>query len=179
MHYLLYREWAHRLHEAVPNVDLTYKSEMDTALMRLELDGFETALVQDTDVDPEVILRHSVFGLARTGLINDSWTYGNRDDIGLQSCSFERVLEVTPTGRGMELYGWALGMSDLLPRTFASRAFSIAVEEDGIPRLEPVELPFIDDTEEEQEEESKVSRSRQMHPSRRQLDGDGQGHETF
>lgn len=140
-HYLFYREWAVRLHEAAPDLDCSYKGEMAVAEIFLDLEEFGTALLQDCGEDLEVILRHSLFGLTRAGLINDSWSYGPRNHYSAQCCEFETFLIVTPTGRGMELYGWASGSPDLLPRNFASRAYEYEPES-RIPRLEKVRTWF-------------------------------------
>lgn len=140
-HYLLYREWAARLHEAAPDLDCSYKGKMALAEIFLDLEEFGTALMQDCDENLEVILRHSLFGLTRAGLINDSWFYGARSRQSVIYHDFETFLEVTPTGRGMELYGWATGWPDLLPKNFASKAHEYEPES-GIPRLKKVRTWF-------------------------------------
>jgi hypothetical protein len=140
-HYLLYKELAARLHDEASDLDMSVNREMKRATLYLDLHEFETALMtlisdstENSTEDPEAILRHSIFGLCRTGLLHDSWHYSTNDNIEPYP-----LLKVRPTGRGMELYGWALGVSDLLPRNFASRAFQLEIPTD-IPRLESVEL---------------------------------------
>jgi hypothetical protein len=139
-HYLLYRDLAVCLHEEAPDLDLSYKTEMKKVSIYLDRDEFEIALVastQDNSEDSEAILRHAIHGLCRAGLVNDSWAYGRS------------LLRITPTGRGIELYGWVLGLTDLLPRNFASRAFPLEIPSE-IPHLKKMTLrdlhkPFEDD----------------------------------
>jgi hypothetical protein len=142
-HYLLYREWAKLLNDLMPDIDLSYSTEMELANICLDLGEFESALMQDSEAEPEAILRHSIFGLTRAGLLNDTWLYGSPQKSGWRSCPFDNYIKVTPTGRGIELYGWALGFPDLLPKTFASRAASGNIEDDEIPRLESLALSSL------------------------------------
>jgi hypothetical protein len=149
-HYLLYRELAARLRDEAPDLDLSYTDKMNKATMYLKRSEFEAILMRDSSEDPEAILRHSMFGLSRAGLINDSWYYGSGDSVA------SGFLRVIPTGRGIELYGWVLGVTDLLPRNFVSRAVTLEIP-DEIPRLETVMfLDLYPEDEDEDEDEGNV-----------------------
>lgn len=158
-HYLMYREWAYHLHQEAPEIDLSYVDEMNLATMHLDFEEFTSALMQEIPQDPEVILRHSMMGLARIGLINDSWSYGKHIRTS-ENSPFENeewtIVSATPTGRGMELYGWAFGMPDILPRNFSAKASGLQSIED-IQRLEDISLPYIHEQEEEEEEDFSFS----------------------
>jgi hypothetical protein len=104
-HYLLYRELASHLHNQAPDLDMSYEPQMKRATLYLDLDEFEAALMaliedgsEDSAESPEAILRHSLFGLCRIGLLYDSWHYRRKDED--KACP---LLKVRPTGRGMEL----------------------------------------------------------------------------
>lgn len=149
-HYLIYRELARYLYRAARYLDLSYDSKMKTAIMCLDLEEFETslmALMVHCKDDPEAILRHSMWGLTRSGLINDTWYYG-------KSYAFKNeIVRVMPTGRGMELYGWLLGISDLVPKNFASRAFMLEIPT-GIPHLQEVTMPLLNDDDDDDDDDA-------------------------
>jgi len=135
-HYLLYREWAARLH-GVPGLNLG--ADRDCAMMDVELAEFATALAHDGDLDLDAVMHHSIPGLVSASLLGDHYSFGARDATQAEDSPFESVLRVWPTVTGLELYGWAQGLPGLLPYKFISEAIAFDLE-DAIPRLVGVAL---------------------------------------
>jgi hypothetical protein len=149
-HYLLYREWAARLHE-IPGLSLSTASDRDKASMHLDLIEFETVLSAGSSVHASVAVPHAIYGLIGAGLLSQDYAYGSgrkRFSVAAKTgvvarSRFERVLIVSPSPSGMELYGWAQGLPGLLPFQFTSKALPFELA-DPIPRLMRVDFPTLD-----------------------------------
>ena len=70
-HYLLYREWAARLDD-LNDLNLGVDGGRSQALMQIELEEFYNVLVDESDVELNAALSHSIVGLVRVGLLGDS-----------------------------------------------------------------------------------------------------------
>ena len=75
-HYLLYREWADRLH----GVARKYMMQVHRKKigMDFDLDEFVDVLVSDTDVGRVSAMTHSIYGLVRAGLLSDRYWWDDR-----------------------------------------------------------------------------------------------------
>jgi hypothetical protein len=126
-HYLLYREWADRLHGIYINLGLGENCQKAT--MHVESDEFETVLAAGSGVDGYTAMTHALYGLAGAGLIQDDFSSGTSRKSGLFKrgsayikSKFEQVLDVRPSPSGLELYGWAQGLPGLAPNEFPIKA---------------------------------------------------------
>jgi hypothetical protein len=138
-HFLLYREWAIRLHG---RTDLNIGDE-DSALhavLDVDLNEFERFLNVDGNMNFEEATTHAISGLEAANLLAKPCC-GPRAQVA-QDSAFEYVLRTTPTMRGGELYGWAQGLPGLLPTEFTSKA-KVFDTETRIPRLRNVALPRL------------------------------------
>lgn len=115
-HFLLYRAWD----EVLSGQDLDLWAKSDRRKARLFVDELEFApiLTGDSEVDPSDALAHALNGLSRRGLIEvPAW--GARDWVSVKGHDFDYVIAAVLTLAGLELYGWALGLTGLTPGTFA------------------------------------------------------------
>ena len=64
-HYLLYREWAARLHQ-VEGINLGLDSGRDMAEMQLDAMEFIGSLLAGEDIEPSSALAHAVLGVAKS-----------------------------------------------------------------------------------------------------------------
>jgi hypothetical protein len=128
-HYLLYREWAARL-RIIGIYELGVDTGRTQATMEISSIEFAKLLVGYSGVDENDAMSHAVGGLIRVGLLGDSFLYNGR------------LVRVTPSIMGLELYGWAQGLPGLSPRGFASKAqlFEITT---AIPRPNSVGFPKL------------------------------------
>jgi hypothetical protein len=135
-HFLLYREWAGRLHG---RTDLKLGVDRNPATMHVELNEFTSTLITDTDTPAEDALHHAIIGLVDLGLIEDSYAVGDRSNLSVvyKPSPFEHLLIVTPSIRGIELYGWAQGLPGLTIDKFLTMAKVFAADP-PIPRLTKV-----------------------------------------
>jgi hypothetical protein len=144
-HYLLYREWAARLHRIVP-FNLADPEIVERAVMHIDLEEFNPALARGSGVDYIHATPHAIIGLAGANLIDDFYVmveYRKRFSKGVNvRSSFPHVLKVRPSRQGIELYGWAQGLPGLLPIEFTSEAVPFDLD-DPIPRLTKVKLPNL------------------------------------
>lgn len=140
-HYLLYREWAARLHD-LNDLNLGVDGGRSQALMQIELEEFYKVLVDESDVELSAALSHSIVGLVRVGLLGDSYSFGPTKDMGHINSGFESVLAVSPSVTGIELYGWAQGLSGLSAQEFISKA-TLFDPENPIPRFGNIEFPML------------------------------------
>lgn len=124
-HYLLYREWAEGLHD-VKDINLGVDEGRRQAEMHLELIEFVNVLVMGEEIDQSSALNHAISGLVRVGLIADHYSYGQSGKPPAPQSKFEFALSVQPSAIGVELYGWAQGVSGgLSPHEFTTRAVVI------------------------------------------------------
>jgi len=138
-HYLLYREWADRLH-GLTYMNLGMPTTARGAALYVELYEFERFLNTDGNIRTGEATAHAITGLQAADLLTDT-ACGPRSDIA-QDSPFEHVLRAAPTMRGCELYGWAQGLPGLLAGEFTSKAEVFNVEP-AIPRLENAALPKL------------------------------------
>lgn len=142
-HYLLYREWADRLH-GVDDLNLGNNREAVRAGMQVDLDEFLPLLLAETDVYPNSILSHAIAGLVNVGLLADAYSFGPKDAVAsfVGEVQYDRVLIVSPSIPGLELYGWAQGLPGLMPFEFPSRA-AVFDTEPPMPRITSALLPLL------------------------------------
>jgi hypothetical protein len=140
-HYLLYREWAARLH-GIHDLNLGMSEDRSQATMDVELNEFLPVLIQDAEVHAQAALGHSIPGLIRVGLLEHEYSMGPRESAGRPDSQFEHVVRVRPSVIGLELYGWAQGLPGLSPGEFSSEAVVFDLKE-AIPRLTGVTLPNL------------------------------------
>ena len=140
-HYLLYREWAARLHD-VGSINLGLDSGRKVAQMNVKLEEFITCLLVGDEMESQAALTHAVPGLFRVGLLGGSYRYGAKGAVAAPTSEFEFLLVVEPSAAGMELYGWAQGLPGLNPHEFTSKA-AVFNPETPIPRIEGIELPLL------------------------------------
>jgi len=136
-HFLLYREWAGRLHG---RTDLNLGMTLSTirATLDVELHEFERLLNADDSIPFGQATAHAIPGLQAVKLLSDNSACGPRSEVARDS-PFENVLQVQPSMRGCELYGWAQGLPGLSAEEFTSKA-EVFDTEPAIPRLENVAL---------------------------------------
>jgi hypothetical protein len=142
-HYLLYREWADRLH-GMSDLALGDQRDRENALMHVDLKEFLTLLMNvSTDLDPSAVISHTIPGIANAGLLAERYWIGGRYDSQLSKWApFAEVLSVFPSVRGLELYGWAQGLPGLAPSQFPFVARTFEPTE-PIARLNGVALPRL------------------------------------
>jgi hypothetical protein len=144
-HFLLYREWAVRLH----GKQLLLNENQSNATMYGDLDEFCALLIDGSGIDDgAAALFHSLTGLAASGFI-DKLSWGARERLGIRyasdgtpECPYEQALRVVPTPVGVELYGWAIGFPGLNLSDFSEKA-CLFQPDVAIPRLEKVAIPRI------------------------------------
>lgn len=142
-HFLLYREWAGRLHN---RTDLKLGADRGTAMMHVELSEFASALITDTGTPVEDALHHAIIGLVDLGLIEGIYAMGNQSSLDAQYkpglSPFEQLLCVVPSVRGIELYGWAQGLPGLTVDSFLTMA-NVFATDPPVPRLTKVAFPGL------------------------------------
>jgi hypothetical protein len=119
--------------------------------MHVELTEFYSRLVSDDDIDMNAVISHSIVGLVRVGLLDSNYSYGTAASLPVDS-NFEMVMSVGPSVMGLELYGWAQGLSGLSPADFIHKAVPFDPEE-AIPRLSKIELKQLPQTASKLDEE--------------------------
>lgn len=141
LHYLLYREWAIRLHGRVGLNPGTTEGRFQ-ALMYVDLDEIIDAVgAEDDDRNTFEVFNHAIVGLHRQGLIQEQYAHGKREPDSPDS-PYPLVLNVGPSAAGMELYGWAQGLPGLTPQTFLLEALPFDVEP-PLARLHTAMLPRL------------------------------------
>lgn len=128
-HYLLYREWAARL-SVVAVFDLGLSAGRIQATMDVSSKEFAQLLVANSLIDANDAMSHAIGGLIRVSLLDNEFFYN------------DTLLRVTPSITGIELYGWAQGLSGVSPRSFAAKARPFDLQ-DAIPRLRSVTFPKL------------------------------------
>ena len=142
LHYLLYREWAIRLHGRT-DVNLGVTEGAYQAVMYVELKQVVEALrVADDDREIFGVFKHAIVGLHRQGLVNDQYAHGLRAQSESPDAPYENVLNVGPSMAGIELYGWAQGLPGLIPSAFILEALPFDVDP-PLPRLDSAVLPRV------------------------------------
>src|SRR5450755_201642 len=142
-HYLLYREWAARLH-GLADLNLGVSEDRYMATMDLDLGEFLPLLIEGIEVPVQDALGHAIPGLIRVGLLENEYYIGPRENAGEPDARFEHLLRVMPSVIGLELYGWAQGLPGLSPGDFPAKAVAFDLE-DAIPRLAGVLFPNLPD----------------------------------
>ena len=141
LHYLLYREWAIRLHGR-SDVNPGTTQGRSQALMYVELNEIINAIgVEDDDREIFEVFTHAIVGLHRQGLVQDQYAHGSREPDSPDS-PYPLVLNVGPSAAGMELYGWAQGLPGLTPQTFILEALPFDVEP-PLAHLQTAMLPRL------------------------------------
>jgi hypothetical protein len=140
-HYLLYREWAARLH-GLEDFNIGVDAGRSSAVMQVELQEFCSLLIGGDDINVNNALSHAIVGLVRVGLLADGYAFGPSSQVPGINTEFEHVLCVRPSLMGVELYGWAQGLAGLSAAEFITKAEAFEAE-DPIPRLNRIELPHI------------------------------------
>ncbi|WP_157987667.1 hypothetical protein [Jiangella endophytica] len=141
-HYLLYREWASRLHGRA-DVQLNVTSGTRKALMLVEYSEFVSMLVGDHDIDRQGAITHAIIGIHQAGLIGQDFALGDKKTVAVEENPFRAALKVTPTIRGIELYGWASGDPSVIAPTFTRLAAPFDTDP-PLPRLTRVVLPKLE-----------------------------------
>jgi hypothetical protein len=142
LHYLLYREWAVRLHDRI-DLNPGISEGREQAVMYADLEPVMLALcVEDEDRDISAVFAHAVTGLVRQGLLEQNYGYGRSGPDNSPDAPYENVLTVRPSVAGMELYGWAQGLPGLVPTAFIREALPFDVDP-PLARLHAVVLPKI------------------------------------
>lgn len=144
LHFLLYRNWLRALHG---ERDLNLAMPAGRSQARAEMPLVECMAVvcgQNLEVTPEghVILtpmiestfRHAVTGLAREGLISDTYSYGAAANLPDVSGRFPLTFMAEPSMPGFELFCWVLGLPDL------SSTDLLSID----PQILPDQVPFDD-----------------------------------
>ena len=150
-HFLLYREWAGRLHG---RTDLQLGIDRAPTAMCVELNEFASTLITDTSIPEEEAIHHAITGLVDLGLIDNSFAIGDRRSFpGIfkyKDSPFEKLLSVIPSIRGIELYGWAQGLPGFTIGSFLTMAEVFATGP-PIPRLTSVVFPDLHEPTSSQE----------------------------
>lgn len=136
-HYLLYREWAVRLHGRV-DLNLGLAQVASRATLDVDLVEFEQRLSTDGSMYFGEATDHALLALLAASLLGPQAACGPREQVAPGS-PFEKVLRVEPSMRGCELYGWAQGLSGVHGEQFTAKAEAFDTEP-SIPRLEKVAL---------------------------------------
>lgn len=145
LHYLLYREWAVRLHGR-SGLNLGTAVGRSTAVMYVELGEVVKAMgPEDEDRDIDDVFLHAIVGLQRQGLVEQQYASGRRDPDSPDS-PYPLVLNVGPSHAGIELYGWAQGLPGLTPSAFLLEALPFDVEP-PLARLHTAMLPRLPEQE--------------------------------
>jgi len=135
-HFILYREWAERLHD-MP--DISIRIQHGTATMHAELHEFASVMRGDSPISEDDALQDGINGLDAASLIGDYAVGPRRGE--LSDSEFAETVRVLPSFRGLELYGWAQGLPGLLTEDFTTKA--VVFETDPpVPRLTRVSLPY-------------------------------------
>jgi hypothetical protein len=143
LHYLLYREWAIRLHGRT-EVNLGMVQGANQAVMYVELNQIVEALrVADDDREIFGVFKHAIVGLHRQGLVNEQYAHGARAQSESPDAPYEHVLNVGPSMAGIELYGWAQGLPGLTPSAFILEALPFDVDP-PLRRLDTAVLPRVE-----------------------------------
>jgi hypothetical protein len=137
-HYLLYREWAARLH-GIEGMNLGMGEDRTRGRMDVEASEFLAAIAGDSGLSPGELISNGIIGLARIGLLGDYYACGPRGQNNAPDSPYEAVIRVEPSPAGLELYGWAQGLAGITPGEFTSKAVPFEIE-NGIPRLANVTL---------------------------------------
>jgi hypothetical protein len=140
-HYLLYREWAARLH-GLADLNLGVSADRYRATMDVDLGEFLPLLIQGIEVPVQDAIGHAIPGLIRVGLLENEYYIGPRENTGEPDARFEHLLRVMPSVIGLELYGWAQGLPGLSPGDFPAKAAAFELAE-AVPRLTGVLLPNL------------------------------------
>ena len=152
LHYLLYREWAIRLHGRI-DVNLGVATGRKQALMYTDLTEVVMAFpVEDEDRGTLYdLFIHALIGLVRQGLLEPIFSYGPRGPDNSPDAPYPNVLSVQPSVAAMELYGWAQGLPGLIPTAFVLEALPFDVDPPlpllqtalllGLPERNSTELP--------------------------------------
>jgi hypothetical protein len=140
-HYLLYREWAARLH-GLADLNLGVSADRYRATMDVDLGEFLPLLIQGIEVPAQDALGHAIPGLIRVGLLENEYYIGPRENTGEPDARFEHLLRVMPSVIGLELYGWAQGLPGLSPGDFPAKVVAFELEE-AVPHLTGVLLPNL------------------------------------
>lgn len=136
-HYLLYREWATGLRDAVA-LNLGVSTGRRAARMHVSLETFASVLSSiDEHAEVNALLSHTIPGLAREGLIDDAYEFGPLDDDDSRGLPWSVDLMVSPSAAGLELYCWAMGDGNVQPFEFVYRAEAFDTDP-PLPRLDPV-----------------------------------------
>lgn len=143
-HYILYREWAGRLH-GIDDLNIGIDADRMSAMMNIDLNEFVSTLNDGFNLEENAALSHVIAGLNNAGLLGEGYSFGPRSVVSGAS-RFESVLSVHPSVLGVELYGWAQGLTGLLPGEFPSKA-EVFSTEPQIPRLTGVDLPNLEGRE--------------------------------
>jgi hypothetical protein len=139
-HYLLYREWAARLHGA--DGSILGENPPAMATLVVDADEFLEVLIGDRIVgDHRAVLNHAIVGLFSAGLVGSDYVFTTEAD-EQYDLPAALALVVIPSLYGLELYAWAQGMPDLHWSEFASKAVPFEADE-SIPRLKRVLLPNL------------------------------------
>ena len=143
-HFLLYREWAARLH-GIEDINVGIEGGRHAAQMQVELYEFQSVLNTDESIDSDAAVAHAVIGLAREGLLAEAYSIGPKEIMpppAALNTEFENLISVRPTTMGVELYGWAQGLPGLSPGEFVIKA-EVFDPENTIPRLNQIEFPLL------------------------------------
>lgn len=142
LHYLLYREWAARLHG---REDVRIGLDEGRNQAHAEIDLFEILSRMTPEGEPDFVvnqpdrgrsvLDHATVGLVREGVLGPTWGIGRKEALNRTDAAFQHILHVQPSSGGIELFGWAIGLQGLGATEFLGLG-QVPALDPPIPRLE-------------------------------------------
>ena len=132
-HFIFYREWAHALHG---RSDIEFSQDRDAAQMYVDLADIIPVLKETVpDIDHDAMMAPIISGLLRMDLIESRCDYGRAVEMRStgsvpSDLPFIFACRVTPSIAGMELYGWACGLTGITPAQFVAAPEVLEIEAD-------------------------------------------------
>lgn len=140
-HYLLYSAWTRLLHGR-HNLNLGISTGRSMSTLQVDLVEFAGAIIDGSELRPDVALSHAIPGLTRVGLLGEEYGFGASSEIAAGS-RFDPVLQVQPSVAGIELFGWAMGNADL--RVLEFLELELQADKSLPGALQGVVLPHLPD----------------------------------
>lgn len=146
-HFLLYREWAIRLGGRT-DLNLGVNGVRDSTAAYVDYGEFSRILSENhQDTEPHIAMTHAILGLVRFGLLEDTYALGSKsgvpDPVGGRS-PHSSFVYVGASPAGIELFGWANGISSLNAGNFT--AMTYRSDDDDLPaRLTSFAMPDLQD----------------------------------
>lgn len=147
LHFLLYREWALALHGR-PGLELGQMAGQRRARAEVDFMDAITTTAPPSLSSPAGGIRvqvrnfeHALLGLARLDLVS-TYSWGPRTETMQPNSQYEALLMVEPSPSGIELFGWALGLSVLGYEDF--HMVEVPEIDPPVSRLSSFVLPDLD-----------------------------------